>query len=474
MTTVAGLIRLGLSTGRAVRFLGLGAHLLTVLLVYTVNRRLWHGGVLVSLLAGLYLAVGTGLSYVAAYFGTPFFALFAGLSWSLALLLIKSDSPGDLRILAFSVAALITALIRPEGTLLAFLILVSVIIVRGMRRSRRIIVFLAVVMILGGGLYFVWHWNYFGHALPNPYYKKSGGLLHWDSLWESLSYLLRFAGPFSLAFVLGLRSRVTRRLVLAFAVTLVVFAGLFVLISNETNFGGRFQYVLWPMVLLCFYPLVQGLEDQIRIPPSAPSDRLSGAAWRLAGLVIALAVLSYGSSQACRLTIQQQACGMAYEADGRYDVARMLAEYRGRGYVIATSEAGLLPLYSRWTSIDTWGLNDPWIAQNGEVTPEYLDRYKPEVLVFHAYFSPLLPPRDNPKDLANEWHRMTLVLRDYAESRHYRLAAAFGDSPYESHYYYVRADFQDSDRIVRDIARLRSYYWYGTGRKAINYAAFQP
>src|SRR5574340_495000 len=96
MTTVAGLIRLGFSTGRAVRFLGLGGHVLTVLLVYLANRKLWKGGVLISLLAGSYLAVGTGLWYVAAYFGTPFFAFFVSVMWVLALMLIQADSPSFL------------------------------------------------------------------------------------------------------------------------------------------------------------------------------------------------------------------------------------------------------------------------------------------------------------------------------------------------------------------------------------------
>ena len=96
-------------------------------------------------------------------------------------------------------------------------------------------------------------------------------------------------------------------------------------------------------------------------------------------------------------------------------MGRLLAEYRGHDYVIATSEAGLLPLYSGWTAIDTWGLNDARIAHGGEVTAAYLDEYRPHLIVFHAYFSPLVPPRENPKDLANEWHRMTLVLKEYAE-----------------------------------------------------------
>jgi hypothetical protein len=93
MTSAAALIKSGLSTGRAIRILGLAAHVLTVVLVYGVNRWIWKAGVLPSLLTAMYLAVGTGLWYVAAYFGTPFFALFASLTWLLALLLMQTEAP---------------------------------------------------------------------------------------------------------------------------------------------------------------------------------------------------------------------------------------------------------------------------------------------------------------------------------------------------------------------------------------------
>ena len=69
---------------------------------------------------------------------------------------------------------------------------------------------------------------------------------------------------------------------------------------------------------------------------------------------------------------------------------------------------------------------------------------------------------------------MTITLKDYAERHGYILAAAFGDSPYESHYYYVRSDFVDSNRMIRDISTMKNYYWYASGRKAINYANLQP
>ena len=69
---------------------------------------------------------------------------------------------------------------------------------------------------------------------------------------------------------------------------------------------------------------------------------------------------------------------------------------------------------------------------------------------------------------------MTLTLKDYAEKHGYILAAAFGDSPYESHYYYVRPDLEDSDKIVHEISSFNGYYWFGSGKKAINYADIQP
>jgi hypothetical protein len=113
----------------------------------------------------------------------------------------------------------------------------------------------------------------------------------------------------------------------------------------------------------------------------------------------------------------------------------------GNDYVIATTE-GAAPS-TRLKAIDTWGLNDAW-TRPGDVTAEYLD-LSPHLIVFHAYFSPLVPASRAEKDVAHDWHRMTLTLLDYAESHDYVLAAAFGDSPYESHYYYVRADFADGE-----------------------------
>src|SRR5512140_2227600 len=61
MGAAAALIRIGLPVGRSVRVIGVLSHVLTVLLVYWVNRRVWQAGMLWSLVSALALAVGTGL-----------------------------------------------------------------------------------------------------------------------------------------------------------------------------------------------------------------------------------------------------------------------------------------------------------------------------------------------------------------------------------------------------------------------------
>jgi arabinofuranosyltransferase len=468
MAASALLIKLGLSVGQAVRSIGFLSHLLTVLIVYWANRRVHNANIFASLFSGLYLVVGTGLSYVAAYFGTPFFALAAVSTWTLGLFLIKKETPSLWLSLAFALSGLVTGLIRPEGVILASLMLLSIIYMRGFKNSISILVTFILTFALLGGAYFLWRWDYFGHPLPNPFYKKGDGGLHWDSFHGSLLNTLRLCLPFALAFILGFRSRDTMKQTIAYLIPIFGFASAFVLISDEMNFGARFQYVLLPIVLMSWIPLMRGLG--LSWPQQANGQERNIYVIALIGLCSSLVYYSW--FQNCFLTSFQQTCARPYERDGRFEMGRMLSEYRGKGYVLATTEAGLVPYYSGWTAIDTWGLNDRFIAHNGSITVEYLDQYKPHIIMFHDYYSPLVPPKLTEANLAQRWFSMTITLKTYAEENGYILAAVFGDSPYDTNYFYVRPDFEDSERLVEQISKFRNYYWFTTGKRSINYAEY--
>lgn len=467
MVASAGLIKLGLTVGQSVRGIGFASHLLTVLIIYWTNRRIHNGSIPASFINGLYLAVGTGLSYVSAYFGTSFFALAAASTWTLGLNLMKEPQPRWWLSLAFALSGLVMGLIRPEGVILASLILLSIVLMRGLNDSLSIIIVFGAVFLTLGGFYFIWRWDYFGYPLPNPFYKKGEEGWDWAAFNSSLLNALRLCLPIAFAFIVAFRSKETTKTAIAYLVPILGFAAAFGLISDEMNYGARFQYAIVPIALMSWIPLI----GHLRLEALDQIQARERAAYIVALMGLAGGIVYYSWFQNCFLALHQQSCDRPYERDGRLEMAQMLSDFRGKGYLVATTEAGLIPYYSGWDAIDTWGLNDQFIAHNG-LTAEYLDRKKPHIIMFHDYYSPLVPPRLTDANLAQRWFNMTILLKTYAEDNGYVLASVFGDSPYDTHYYYVRPDFEDSERLVKRISEFRDYYYPTTGKRSINYANF--
>ena len=88
--------------------------------------------------------------------------------------------------------------------------------------------------------------------------------------------------------------------------------------------------------------------------------------------------------------------------------------------------------------------------------------------MFHDNFSPLVPLPEH----SDPWFNMVLTLKTYAEKNDYILAAAYGANLYDSHYYYVRQDFPDSNEIVDRIRTLEEEGYYYGGR-SVNFALFK-
>lgn len=453
MGLVAGLIKQGLSVEVANRLLGVLAHVATATLVYLAARQIYASRRWLAVFAASWFALGPGFSYVQAGFGTTFFTLFVCLAWYFACLYVKQPRGGFGW--GFSAASLVAALTRPEGALLALLMLAGIGVERSWRGCRNVVVPFVLTFGMLGGAYFGWRWAYFGYPLPNPFYKKGGGTLHWASLTQSASALAVFGFPFLPAYLFRLRPRSALRGLLFSGIPILGFLCLWVLLTNETNYFWRFQYPVLPILLISSVSLYERLFAE---------RKRAGPVFRkrpfvLGGLLVMVALLSY-QGQRYRYVPDQSSLSEA---------GVLLGDYRDKGYVLATSEAGLLPFYSGYKTIDAWGLNDPWITHHGGITEEYLDRYKPHIIVFYAPYFPLFsapPPRHAPR---GTFRQMVMTLWRYAEDRGYVLAAAFGDSVHKVQWYYVHPDFPDSEEIVRRIRDMR-YVAQETGREAVNFA----
>jgi hypothetical protein len=436
---VAAIMRLGVPVHLAARLLGVGAHLLTVLLVYIVPRRLYGAPAMVCASSALFLSLGPAKSYIGAEFGTTFFAAWVALAWAVAL--IAAETGSRRAGWALPILGVLLGMARPEGAILGVSFLVAVAAYRGGADGWRLFARAALTFGALGAVYFAARWRYFGHPLPNPFYIKGGGHIFVDSLRASIGNLVRLAGPFLPLLALGLSSRETTRRLALVSGPAAIFIGAWVLLSNEMNFNMRFQYAVLPMLLMTWPGVILAWRPQ-----------WSGM-WRAQPLRSRAALVMAAAITVVMIGVRQhfRATGDA-PIDSRREVGERLARYEPRGYTLVVSEAGLLPLYSGWRAIDAWGLNDAEIARSGGVTNEYLDRSRPAVISFHAYFSPAAPPAatSGARHLGR-WDTMTMTLYQYANLRGYRLAACFGLRSDDTHFYFVRSDLPDTQRIIDDI-----------------------
>lgn len=458
MGLVAAVHRMGPSLEGAAQGVGLLAHALTAVLIFLGIRTLWGGSGRLALIPAVFFAVGPGMRHLAACYGTPLFVLSAAVSWLLAARLVRASGERLKRdSLLFALSALVMGLARPEGVFLGGFFLLGALYARKGSGARPILAaFLGVFLTLGLA-YFLWRWHYFAYPLPNPFYKKGAGILHLHSLRQSLRDLGALGLPFVLVLPIGLLLGPARRLSAAALFAVLAFVALWVLISDETNYVMRFRAPILPVVLTAWVPAWQGLVERVRAARRTPA--WVGAAMALMASA-GLAAWQHGRYHY-----------VAPQRMGLYDAALMLRDYAQRDYSLVTSEAGLLPLYSTWRAVDAWGLNDRFIAHHGEVTEEYLDRYRPEVIVFHAYFSPGVSeegPRVENRSLGPRWYRMVMTLKAYAERNRYVLAACFGRNAWDTHWYFVRTGFLQSAAIV---ARIRALDYYWDGEPTVDFTA---
>jgi hypothetical protein len=152
---------------------------------------------------------------------------------------------------------------------------------------------------------------------------------------------------------------------------------------------------------------------------------------------------------------------------GPYRIAAGLSKFEDRNYTIATTEAGVVPYFSRWRAIDTYGLNDEEIVHNPQgLTADYLDKSRPAIVTLFM----------SPEDMAafrRVWYGQAPLVNSlghipeeasyYAVSHDYVLAARWGVDPCAVNIWYVRRDIPDFEAIMSIVRQSPHFYPYGGG-----------
>ncbi len=464
--------------------IGLMAVLILALAAFFFSQRRF----LPALFATLAFAVGPLSYHVRAGFATPLFTLLMLAMTIMLILLVREDERAAWRVWSIRLlplAGLLLGLTRPEGVLFAGLTLIVAMLLLDGPGRQSLARATVLLLVIPGAIYFFWRWQYFGYFLPNTFYVKNAGEWLHMRYFPEIYELFRFMAPLWMLIGIGLYLLPTRKAVqwLLILTPTILFPWSYLLIDQLQNLGKRFQYPVYPMVLLVAAMALALLAPRTSLPernrrhlfvyavgligmgmvlfaPFVTLERMTlivllvallaavklmESNWpqlrrhqlALAALTITLALVVFNTQAAYRLA------NSFYPTvfDDRKAIGEALAPFADKGYTVVATEAGWIPYFSRWRAIDPFGLNDEYVAHQG-LDFAYLDQQEPAIIMYHQVKNPH-PPR---------WADMVQLLRDYAEARGYVLAAVIErKGPEDLHVYWVDPNNPDAQALIRAI-----------------------
>ncbi len=285
--------------------------------------------------------------------------------------------------LRLALLGLLSGLTRPEGNLAALVVLAGTAGLVSRARRRRLVREALLVWVLPLFAYEVWRRAYYGLLFPLPFYVKlasPGRLPGWPDVrgWLA-SPLLHFS-----LLLVPILVRPPRSLWPALSATAAL-AVFFVLPQHQMGYDHRYLAPLDPTVaVLAGVGLARVLARTARWPWVARLGATSAAIVVSVALEIesAPAILHGEAAYGEGLT-------RAHEGFGRDLFALGLPGAR-----LAISDAGAVPYFSRWWTLDLIGLNDPRIATTGCHDPKGLLDARPDVVVLFSQDGERFEPWD--------------------------------------------------------------------------------
>ncbi|MEO0896674.1 MAG: hypothetical protein AAFY71_09770 [Bacteroidota bacterium] len=237
--------------------------------------------------------------------------------------------------------------------------------------------------VLPGALYFAWRWNYFQAFLPLPFYvkgmqEKDLGLFSSASVIYLLIYLIRYVGLLILP--VSMKARKWKPQSWAFFLGGVLIPSLFYMtVVLEQNVAHRF---VMPILLAVLFLFLMNWEQMKR------------PIWWMAIYLL----LSSGYS----FTYFVRTLPLQYDQIAH--LGQELSRYPGK---LATTEAGKIPFYSDWETLDLWGLNSPELSLQ---LPDsaILSSFEPDLIYLddETAVSLLIQQIDSPYRKQKEWDNM--------------------------------------------------------------------
>jgi arabinofuranosyltransferase len=316
----------------------------------------------------------------------------------LYVVLAAGDDPASRHLYWLAPLGLLVGLTRPEGNLAVGMGLVGVFLRIPKAARWKLLKTSLLALVLPGVVYFAWRLHYYGHAFPLPFYVTGGYGTGRPGPEVVAAFLGSIALPLGLLFAAGL-FRTGRRLIpsLAAAATLMVF---FLFPLHRMAFAFRYVFPVFPFMCAVAACGVVGLLELLRSRLRGAAREESVVALAASALLIFVVLGFYSGMRspgiARILTISNYYATMLHGTHINLGKKlRPMTERADRPLLLAIADSGAVPYYSKWQTIDTFGLNDAHIALSGEHDPDYVLAQNPDLVILLSKlrdtFDPMLP-----------------------------------------------------------------------------------
>jgi hypothetical protein len=320
---------------------------------------------------------------------TTFFAFLMTLFLYVATLFTGEPSSRRAGILALS--ALLLGLTRPEGNLVVIVVLVASLVMVPQPGKSMLSRAAGALYVLPAAVYFAWRCLYYMNPFPLSFYIKVGIYGTWQlrGAGDVVKFLVHFGPLFWILAIIGMFGLRARHIPAVLGVlSLIVF---YLFPDHILGFDYRF---LFPSVPFLFSLAAVGVGTILRLESRFPET----AAFRRALIgvgVLALCLIVAWGALPSKMKIAEKhnfAWGM-HQAHIQLGMHLAKFPHDEEGPILAISDAGAVPYYSGWRTIDTYGLNEPHIAIFGEHDPEYVLGQDPDLLVVLSKRADVFDPR---------------------------------------------------------------------------------
>lgn len=333
-------------------------------------------------IAPVFVAVHPGMAvWATGGLETPLFACLV--TWGVGRAAVEREA-GALRPTSAILLAL-AALTRPEGPLVALLVLALARPGGAPRPSWRNLAAWGGVFSAVFVPYFVWRLAYYGYLFPNTYYAKvdPGG----GEIARGLHYLIVFARATGLGLAVPLAGLVFVRRVRSLPILAGTTAGYLAYVTFVGGDGLPAFRFLVPVLGLLFVLVALGTQGWRSRRPALPS-------WALAAALAALAIAPIGANFSGHyLDVVDQD---RREVACWKQIGIWFRKHAAPGDSLAVLPAGAMPYFSRLPTVDMLGLNDATIAHtkvplgagqagHEKVNVAYVLRRSPTYVVLGVY-----------------------------------------------------------------------------------------